>query len=143
MRKSTSISLAILGGIMLTSCLCGGCGGGSPRYRTLYDKQHNVVPRDRWLGPDGQPVELYDENGNPVPADEVRSAYSTPTSHSSSSRSRPGPGFFVFSSPWSSSRSWGSSSRSSSGSHFGSSSSGSVSRGGFGSSGHSFGGSSS
>src|SRR5262245_59501343 len=137
MRKSGKITLVILGGLMLSGCLCGGCGRPS-RARTFYDKQHNVVPRDRWMGPDGQPAELYDENGNPVPADEVRTAYSHPTSHSSSSRWGWGPVFW--SRPWySSGRSWGGSSSSSgSGSSwFGKSSSSSISRGGFGGTGHS------
>jgi len=140
-RKSGAITLALLGGLLLTGCLCGGCGGGTPRYRTLYDKQHHVVPRERWIGPDGQPVELYDANGNPVPPDEVRSAYNTPASYSSGWR--PGPGFFYFGRPWYAGRSWGGSSSGSGSSNFGKSSPSSISRGGFGGTGHAMGGGSS
>jgi hypothetical protein len=82
MRRSQSITLALLGAGMLASCAFCGCPAGSGR-RTLYDRNHNVVPRERWYGPDGKPAELYDENGNPVPANEVASAYSSSTSHHS------------------------------------------------------------
>ncbi|HEY2783837.1 MAG TPA: hypothetical protein VGJ05_02580 [Fimbriiglobus sp.] len=129
MRKSGAITLAVIGGLLLTGCLCGGCGNGVPRYRTLYDRQKHAVPRDRWFGPDGKSADLFDENGNPVPADQVRAAYNTPVSYSSSSHWHTGPHFFFWGNPWSSGRSWGGGS--------GPSRSGSIFRGGFGGSGHS------
>jgi hypothetical protein len=48
----------------------------------FYDRNHNVVPRERWYGPDGKPAELFDENGNPVPASEVAAAHSGSSAHS-------------------------------------------------------------
>ncbi len=135
MRKSGAITLALLGGLMLTGCLCGGCGRGYARHRQFYDKQKNLCPRERWIGPDGQPAELYDENGNLVPPDQVRAAYNQPTSYSSGWHY--GPSFYYWGSPWSYGRSWGGSSYSpGSSSRSAPSSPGSVSRGGFGSTGH-------
>jgi hypothetical protein len=75
MRRSKAITLTLLGSAMLSA----GCGGSPPTPapaagRVFYDKARRPVPRAAWFGPDGEPVELFDENGNPVPPDEVRRA---------------------------------------------------------------------
>ena len=142
MRMSQGITLTILAGIVLTTCLTtGGCRRSVPRDRTWYDTNGHAIsenwkvdehgkrvpephPRDRY----GQPW-VYDSEGNLVPP-----APPAGTSSSSSSMSR-GSSFFFLGGSGYRSISSGSSFRSGSGSS--SSSPSSISRGGFGSTGSS------
>ncbi|MFO0935652.1 MAG: hypothetical protein U0798_03940 [Gemmataceae bacterium] len=144
MKKSSSITLALVGSAWLAT----GCGDSKRQHR-FFDPEGNPVPRERWKNEDGTPAELYDEEGNPVSADQINQAYSSTTSTGSSSSTVR---HYGYSSGWY----WGHSyyprssyphtvvgGSSGSGSRVGGSSSGSVSRGGFGGTGHSVAGGSS
>lgn len=136
MKKSRSITLAIVGSALLAS----GCDGSKPS-RTFFDQAGNPVPRAQWKNADGTLAELYDEEGNLVPHEEINRAYSTTTSSSTTSHH-----YYGHTGGWF----WGGGSSYYPQSRYGSSSSsgpthssGTVSRGGFGGTGHAMSGGSS
>lgn len=90
MRMSRGVTVTILGGLLLTSCLTtGGCGRGSARDHTWYDASGHRI-EEKWKTtadgkrvPDPHPYDrhgrqwVYDSAGNLVPPDPPRSAART------------------------------------------------------------------
>jgi hypothetical protein len=91
-RRSQPITLVLVGAGILMAMASRGCNHGSYRHHTFYDRNRQIVPRNLWIGPNGQPAELYDASGNRVPPNEVQAAYTQSTYSRSSSR-RYGGGF--------------------------------------------------
>ncbi|CAN5454447.1 hypothetical protein BH11PLA2_BH11PLA2_31870 [soil metagenome] len=106
MKKSTAITLTLLGSAMLVAwCGCGGLFAA--RHRTLYDSAGHPVPRSQWLDAEGKPKTLYDDKGQPVPPDEVNAAYAS-TAGTTTTHYRPLHSSYWSSPFYSSSRSWSS-----------------------------------
>jgi hypothetical protein len=145
MRKSSSVTVTLLAGLMLTSCCVGmnGCGRAPLRDRNWYDQAGNRI-EEKWKA-DAAGNKLLDDKGRPIPDPHVPyDRYHRPWVYSGAWVPLPPPAgsrsYSRSGSSW-----WGgsgyrgfSSGGSSSPSH---SPGSSISRGGFGSTGHGSGGS--